>query len=618
MSKNEDDELSTDEREGEERVRRGARADVVDERDDGERDDDERDEDDEGDVDEHERDDEEHDDDVHDAEPPPSGRRLAVSTLMFVAALLFVDAMANARYPLDEPGIWYFIVSADVAVILLNFAIMGILKTPVPRWMQVLVVVWLCLVRFLRFGDGIKGRYFAQRFNVYGDLALVPDGFRFLNSTWPWWQLVGGTILGLALLVGMVLLTYRAVGIIHGYLQHRRQTMIAGALIGLLYLFVRSSKHDARYDTYYSGGFAASALPRLEEEVVFLWNVKSKKGEYARLIDETEQMLAGLPTDLAKLKGANVYLILVESYGRAMFEWPPLATAARATFEAFEKDVTAHGFTLATGVLNSSTYGGQSWLAHNTIDTAIPTGSQLQYEIVYARKPRALASYFNDAGYRTVLVQPNTTRVAEGDFYAFKQKYYYTDFGYKGPDYAWATMPDQFVLDFVRRRELDTRKQPLFIQYVLVSSHAPWSHLPTIVEDWSRLGDGSIFNRTKTVRFPIEWPHFENATEAYGQSIIYDFELLRRYVTRFIDDGSLVIILGDHQPVAEVNGDSWEYGVPVHVLSKNPELVRPFVTRGYQPGIRPNLAGYVQGLETLMPNLLVDFSTERGAGQAPH
>ena len=238
----------------------------------------------------------------------------------------------------------------------------------------------------------------------------------------------------------------------------------------------------------------------------------------------------------------------------------------------------------------------------------IPTRSQLEFEIVSAKKPRALASYFNQAGYLTVLVQPNTTRAVVGDVFAFKQKYYNVDFGYKGPAYAWATMPDQFVLDFVRRRELEHKTQPLFIQYVLVSSHAPWSHLPTLVEDWDRLRDGSVFHRTRTVRFPIEWPHFEHATDAYAKSINYDFEVLGRYLTRFIDDGSLVIILGDHQPVAEVNGDSWEYGVPIHVLSKNPELVKPFLTRGYQPGIRPNLQGYAQGLETLMPNLLVDFS----------
>ena len=583
---------------------------------------------DEHDDDEH--DDDEHDDDEHDDERdaaradrtsssrPEPWRSPVKPTLLFVAALAFVDAMLNVRYPLDEPAFWYLIPSHDVAIITLNFAIMGFLHTPVPRWLRVLVVVWLVLVRVLRFGDGTKTRYFAQRFNLYSDLPLVADGARFLHSTWPLWQLVLGAILGVAVIAGAVYVAYRAVDVMHRYLQDRRQTYVAAALFGICYLVVGSVNHNKRYETFYAGGFAASAFTRFQEEAQFLWNVKARKGEYGRLIDETESMLAGLPTDLSKLHGANVYLILVESYGRALFEWPPLMDISKATFDAFERDVQAHGFTLASGVLNSSTYGGQSWLAHNTLDTGIPTRNQLEYEIVYARKPRALASYFSAAGYRTVLVQPNTTRVASGDFYGFQQKYYKVDFGYRGPSYAWATMPDQFVLDFVRRREMVERKQPLFIQYVLVSSHAPWSKIPTVIDDFDRLGDGHLFHGAPTLKFPIEWPHFENATEAYGKSIVYDFDVLRRYITQYIDDGSLVIILGDHQPVAEVNGDTWEYGVPVHVLSKNAELVHPFVTRGYQPGIRPNLAvGFVQGLETLMPNLLVDFSRELPLPAAP-
>ena len=72
--------------------------------------------------------------------------------------------------------------------------------------------------------------------------------------------------------------------------------------------------------------------------------------------------------------------------------------------------------------------------------------------------------------------------------------------------------------------------------------------------------------------------------------------------------GRLVLV---DQPVAEVNGDSWDYRVPVHVLSRNPELVRPFVSRGYRPGMRPPDGAYSQGLETFLPSLLVDFSTER-------
>lgn len=540
--------------------------------------------------------------------PKVSTRRLVQRTLIFVAAVAVLSAIVNVRYPLDEPRFWYFIPSADIAVILLNFAIFGVLSTAVPRWMQVSIVVWLFLVRFLRIADGVTSRYFARRFNLFTDLPLVPEGFRFLLSTWPAWELVLGAVLAIGLLAGIAVGAYRAVDFVGVYLRDRRQAVVGGLLCGLVYFGTANSGHDPHYNDFFSGGFAASATERLGQEVTFFWNAKAKKGEYGRLVDDTAEMLGRLPNDLSLLGGANVYLILVESYGRAMFDWPPLENIGRGALDAFERDVQAAGFTLATGVLDSPTYGGQSWLAHNTIDTGIPTRSQLEFEIVKAKNSRPLPSYFNAAGYRTVLVQPNTTRAVTGDVYAFQKRYYNVDFGYEGPDYAWATMPDQFVLDVIRRREIVGHSRPLFIQYVLVSSHAPWSRLPTVIEDWDRIGDGSVFQRTPELTFPIEWPHFEKATEAYGKSIVYDIDVLRRYLTRYIDDGSLVIVLGDHQPVAEVNGDTWDFGVPVHVLSRNPALVQPFIARGFERGVRPRAGGYKQGLEMLMPNLLVDYS----------
>jgi hypothetical protein len=612
-----------------------------DEHGDDERDDDDEHDDDEHDDDEHDDDGQHDDDDEHDDGPvrdrgePGAARRardleeldepteqrtakpwghLVPPTLRFVGAVALLDAMVNVRYPLDEPAFWYLLPSTDIAIILLNLAIMGLLNGVVPRWMKVLVIVWLFLVRLLRFGDGFMGRYFAQRFNAYSNFGQVADGIRFLNSTWPAWQVGLGAVLGVAALVATAFVLYRALEVVERYLRERRQVTVGAALLGLTYVSVSAAGHNPKFDAYYSDGFAASAMPRFEEEVAFFWNVRGQRTEYATLIAQTETMLDGLPTDLAKLRGTNVYLILVESYGRTMFEWPPHVAASKATYDAFEKDLGERGFTMATGILNSTTYGGQSWLAHATLDTGIPVRAQLDYEIVAAKKPHSIAGYFHRAGYRTVLAEPNTTRAfSNGGFYGFDASYLNRDFHYRGPDYAWATMPDQYVLDVMRRSEVERAKQPLFLQYVLVSSHAPWAKLPTPVADWSRLGDGALFKDVPMERFPIEWPHFENATEAYGKSIIYDFEILRQYIGQFIKDGSLVIILGDHQPVAEVNGDSWEFGVPVHVLSRNAELVRPFISRGYKPGVRPNLEGFAQGLETLLPNLLVDFSTERPA-----
>src|SRR6185436_18326501 len=141
------------------------------------------------------------------------------------------------------------------------------------------------------------------------------------------------------------------------------------------------------------------------------------------------------------------------------------------------------------------------------------------------------------------------------------------------------------------------------------SSHAPWSETPTVVEDWSRLGNGALFDTQPVLRFPIVWPNFQHAHEAYIRSIVYDFEVIKRYVERFVDDDSLVIVLGDHQPVVEVSGSESQRAVPVHVFSKSRDLVEPFLARGYAPGMWPHGKTAPRGLEHFLPDLLRDFST---------
>ncbi len=221
-----------------------------------------------------------------------------------------------------------------------------------------------------------------------------------------------------------------------------------------------------------------------------------------------------------------------------------------------------------------------------------------------------LARFFRDAGYQTVLVQPGTTRAwPKGELYDFEKKYYLWNFDYAGPSYAWATMPDQYVLDFIRKREHVSYPRPLFIQYVLVSSHAPWSDLPPVIENRDAVTNGAIYKRANNRHFPIQWPYFENAQDAYIQSIIHDFEVLQQYITRWIKDDSLVILLGDHQPVSDVAGNSDSWGVPIRVLSRDKELLKPFEARGYVPGVRPPLEGAHAGLETFLGDFLADFST---------
>ena len=68
--------------------------------------------------------------------------------------------------------------------------------------------------------------------------------------------------------------------------------------------------------------------------------------------------------------------------------------------------------------------------------------------------------------------------------------------------YGWSTMPDQYLLDFIYRNEIRNRTQSLFIEFILVTSHAPFHRQPPYRKDWSRIGAGEIYHHLETVTFP--------------------------------------------------------------------------------------------------------------------
>jgi hypothetical protein len=69
-----------------------------------------------------------------------------------------------------------------------------------------------------------------------------------------------------------------------------------------------------------------------------------------------------------------------------------------------------------------------------------------------------------------------------------------------------------------------------------------------------------------------------------------------------------VIILGDHQPVAEVTRASKSRAVPIHVISRRQSYIDRFLARGYAAGMWPRAPVPERGMETVLPALLSDFS----------
>ena len=79
-------------------------------------------------------------------------------------------------------------------------------------------------------------------------------------------------------------------------------------------------------------------------------------------------------------------------------------------------------------------------------------------------------------------------------FYHYDQLYDARNVGYAGPQFSYASMPDQYILSAFQRLELaKPDRAPVMAEIDLVSSHTPWTPLPHLVP-WDQVGDGSIFD----------------------------------------------------------------------------------------------------------------------------
>ncbi len=125
------------------------------------------------------------------------------------------------------------------------------------------------------------------------------------------------------------------------------------------------------------------------------------------------------------------------------------------------------------------------------------------------------------------------------------------------------------------------------MQYTLVSSHAPFSRIPAYIDDWDRLGDGSIYNAAPNLLFNNGWIRGEAYDEGYAASIRYDITVLTEYLTRFLHGNELVVVVGDHQPKFPVTVRDAPFTVPLHIISRDPKLLAPLARMGFTPGLVP-------------------------------
>lgn len=521
-----------------------------------------------------------------------------------IGALLFSVAALLAFNLPDHPDA--FGVGAFTRLPL-EWALIGLLTLLTRGWLR-RIVIFLCgfivfLVLFLKLADiGVQSA-FQRSFNPYLDLKMLKDG----------WNLISGTIGTPAALAAL----------------------IGGGLLFLLVarIFLRSLKWiasatgstrrilTAAFATILVSGAGLMwlGLPWVDLRTpVYLSNRLSLVVRSAEDMQAFEKELAtGIgPTDgrdlFQRVKGKDVILVFVESYGRSAVEDPLYADVTGRRLGAIDQQLKAAGLHAASGWVTSPTVGGLSWLAHGTLLSGLWVDSQARYDRLMISHQPSLNRLFSQAGWHSVAVMPAITMAwPEAGYFGYDQILSASGLQYRGKPFNWVTMPDQYTMSAFDRLALKPaheRGQRVMAEIALISSHAPWTPVPTLI-DWDKVGDGSAFNDQAVSGDPpsVVWAVPDRVRRQYIQTIDYSLATLGEFMERQRRD-VVYVILGDHQPASIITGQGASRAVPVHIVSDDADFVARFEAKGFVSGMMPADTTKEQPMSTLRQTLIDTFS----------
>jgi hypothetical protein len=326
--------------------------------------------------------------------------------------------------------------------------------------------------------------------------------------------------------------------------------------------------------------------------------------EFVRALEHDPFRNAPDDSLLTGLRGKDVLLVFVESYGRTALDSP----VVQSSLDAGDRRLRQAGFSSRSGFLTSPTFGGLSWLAHSTLQSGLWVDNQRRYDHLVTLDRLTLTDAFRRAGWRTVADVPSNDKdwpVAKA-YYHYDQVYDRRNVGYAGPPFSYASMPDQYTLAALQRMELDKpNRAPVMAEVDLVSSHTPWAPLPRLV-DWSQVGDGSVFDPMPAEgESPEElWRDQNRVKAAYAESIAYSLDALTSFVQQLNDRDLVLVVLGDHQPASIVSGEGASRDVPVSIVAADPAVTDRVADWGWRNGLRPGAGAPVWPMDAFRDRFL--------------
>ncbi|RDV45142.1 hypothetical protein DOE76_07650 [Leifsonia sp. ku-ls] len=506
------------------------------------------------------------------------------------------SALALVRIPLE----------AVLAVVLLLLLPWPVARRVVAVVLAVVLVVSALLAALDRVFSATVGRSF-DPVSGWPELA---DGYGVVSdSTGPVGAALLAGLVGLAALATVALIA-GALLRVSGLLRPRRRAALIGAtavaagwlVVALVGAQLVPGEPVAAADTVSTG------IAKTREAVA------TAGAQAARAREAASDRYAQLPaTDLLRgLRGKDVIVVFVESYGRVAVQGTSFSPGVDAVLRRGTADLAAKGYSERSAFLTSSTFGGISWLAHSTLQTGLWIDSQQKYDQVTAGDRFTLSAAFRKAGWRTVSDVPSDTRPwpVGTSFYHYDEQLNATNVGYAGPRFSYARIPDQYTLAHFQQRELAKPHAPVMAEIDLVSSHTPWTPLPQLVPP-DAIGDGSVYDPQPAQGLPpsVVWRDPEHVKQLYGESVQYSLNSLFSFLTTVDDPNLVLVVLGDHQPAAVVSGAGADHDVPISIVAKDPAVLDRISTWKWEPGMLPSPSAPVWRMDAFRDRFLSAFGS---------
>ncbi|MEU6147678.1 CDP-alcohol phosphatidyltransferase [Streptomyces sp. NPDC047081] len=455
--------------------------------------------------------------------------------------------------------------------------------------------------------------YLGRGFNVVLDWELLPDAQSYVEDAMGKTVAIAATV-GVFVLI-FLLLSLMALAMVRlsNLLARNRQAATRGTLLVTVVWVLCSAL-----------GLQLGGVPIASDRTASAVAIQARR-VHDTLRDEAEfQKIAKVdafgntpPSELVPdLRGKDMIFTFIESYGRSAIEDPVEAPGVDATLDARTKALAKAGFHAKSGWLTSATYGGSSWLGHSTTMSGLWISNQQRYRTLMASDHMSLTEAFKKTGdWDTVGIMPGVQKSwPESKFYGLDSYRNAFQMGYKGPKFSWSTMPDQYALQqFQNLEHSKKRSKPLMSLVILTSSHQPWAPIPKMVP-WDDLGDGSVFNSIqKAGKNPSDIITSSPKSQAeYGKSVQYSVTALTEWLERYGTKDTVLVFLGDHQPIARVSGNHASRDVPISIVAKDPKVLDKINDWGWTDGLRPAHNAPVWKMSSFRDKFLTAY------GSTPH